>query len=67
MNVESQLKTPLTHIRNLVKHVNKRNFNETCEHIKQVSLLYTYTYMCPPKFSNNFLFFLTKTTTKCPR
>ncbi|XP_017106115.2 CCR4-NOT transcription complex subunit 1 isoform X1 [Drosophila bipectinata] len=35
MNVESQLKTPLTHIRNLVKHVNKRNFNETCEHIKQ--------------------------------
>ncbi|XP_039485974.1 CCR4-NOT transcription complex subunit 1 isoform X2 [Drosophila santomea] len=35
MNVESQLKTPLTHIRNLVKHVSKRNFNESSEQIKQ--------------------------------
>ncbi|EDX06358.1 GD10069 [Drosophila simulans] len=35
MNVESQLKTPLTHIRNLVKHVNKRNFNESSEQITQ--------------------------------
>ncbi|EDW02371.1 GH21958 [Drosophila grimshawi] len=36
MNVENQLKTPLTQIRNLVKHVNKRNFNENSEQIKQL-------------------------------
>ncbi|KRG04047.1 uncharacterized protein Dmoj_GI19666, isoform F [Drosophila mojavensis] len=34
MNVENQL-TPLKQIRNLVKHVNKRNFNESNEQIKQ--------------------------------
>ncbi|XP_030378589.1 CCR4-NOT transcription complex subunit 1 isoform X2 [Scaptodrosophila lebanonensis] len=35
MNVEHQLKAPLPQICNLVKHVNKRNFNETSEQIKQ--------------------------------
>ncbi|EDW35527.1 GL17310 [Drosophila persimilis] len=34
MNVEN-LKTPPTQLRNLVKHVNKRNFNETSEQINQ--------------------------------
>lgn len=37
MNVEGHhVKTPLTQIRNLVKHVNRRNFNESSEQIKQV-------------------------------
>jgi len=56
MNVESQLKTPLTHIRNLVKHVNKRNFNESSEQIKQVSDVLNSIELFPTKFQEQSIF-----------